>query len=244
MWSTCTLRWVLHFFQSSRKMAKKLTPDLSGQTFGRYTVLHKDTERRDTRNRRDFYICQCACGNVRSVNKWGLIRGTSKSCGCLSSERMKAYDYKHGLSRTRLYHIYHQMRQRCYNSNYSCYGNYGGRGIRICEEWLEDPIKFINWSIENGYNDSLTIDRIDVNGNYEPNNCRWATRKTQQRNKTNSLLIVFDGVERSFADVCDELGVKRGNAWQNWLRYKDKSKLVEYIKRHAISTPRLSTTSL
>ena len=217
-------------------MARKIIPDLSGQRFGRYLVLRKDENRCDSRGRHDFYICKCDCGAIRSVKKYELLCGKSKSCGCLAKERIKAADFKHGYSRTRLYHIYHQMRYRCYNPKHTSFKNYGGRGIRICDEWLADPMNFIHWALNNGYNDTLSIDRIDVNGNYEPNNCRRATSKAQQRNKCNAFLIVFDGVERSFADVCDENGVSRRNAWQHWMRHKDKTKLVEYIKSHALST--------
>ena len=127
------------------------------------------------------------------------------------------------------------MKYRCYNPKYSSFKEYGGRGVTVCDEWLSDPMNFIRWALNNGYDDTLSIDRIDVNGNYDPNNCRWATSTAQQRNKRKAFLIVFDGVERSFADVCDENGVSRRNAWQHWMRHKDKTKLVEYIKSHALS---------
>jgi len=100
---------------------------------------------------------------------------------------------KHGLRHTRLYNIWTHMKDRCYNSNYFQYYLYGGRGIKICKEWQNDFMGFYNWAIKNGYDDKLTLDRINVNGNYQPNNCRWITRAEQTRNQRNNINITYMG---------------------------------------------------
>lgn len=98
-------------------------------------------------------------------------------------------NYKHGLSNSRLYKIYNNIKSRCYNSNTPQYKDYGGRGIQLCTQWLRDFTTFYNWSLNNGYEDSLTIDRINVDGNYEPNNCRWVSKSTQSNNKRNNIMF-------------------------------------------------------
>lgn len=110
-----------------------------------------------------------------------------------------------GLTRTRLYKIWGAMKTRCYNPNYRKYYRYGGRGIKICDEWLNSFVSFSDWSMRNGYYDNLTIDRINVNGNYEPSNCRWITVTANNRNKTNNHYIKFRGKTQTIADWAEEL---------------------------------------
>lgn len=127
---------------------------------------------------RKAFLCKCDCGNTTIVKTTLWENGNVKSCGCYQENRSKDAD-----EIKRIKGIYHGMKRRCLNPNDSDYYNYGGRGIKICDEWLEDVENFIQWSLENGYANTLTIDRIDSNGNYEPDNCRWATYKVQNRNK-------------------------------------------------------------
>lgn len=152
--------------------------NICGEQFGKWIVIKRDYSKR---GRNAMWICQCECGNTKSVDSFSLASGSSRSCGC-----SKVGNVKHGLHDTRLYRIYCGMKTRCYNPKVLHYKNYGGRGISICDEWLNSFKDFYDWAMANGYSDELSIDRINVNGNYEPSNCRWATNLEQARNKRNS----------------------------------------------------------
>lgn len=142
---------------------------------------------------------------MTEVEIGNLKRGT-RSCGCLHRERVR----KHGKRHTRLYSIWLNMHDRCCNINNKCYSDYGGRGITICDEWLNDFMSFHNWAMNNGYQENLTIDRIDVNGNYEPNNCRWADMKTQNRNKRNNKNYTINGETHCLKEWCEILNLNYG----------------------------------
>ena len=126
--------------------------------------------------------CKCDCGNVTIVRHGDLRSGRTASCGCYNYEK-KAVVKTHGYSRTKLYHVYTKMKGRCNNPKDKKYAYYGGRGIKVCEQWQENPQVFIQWALNNGYKEGLSIDRIDVNGNYEPDNCRWTDAETQCLNQ-------------------------------------------------------------
>ena len=130
------------------------------------------------------------------------------------------YNLKHGLYNHRLYRIWIKMRGRCNNPSYHEYGHYGGRGIKVCDEWNNDFMSFYTWSLANGYYDELTIDRIDNNGNYEPNNCRWTTQKVQCNNFSRNHCLTYDGQTHTLQEWSEILGVNQSTlstrAWRGW----------------------------
>lgn len=174
--------------------------DLAGFRFGRLTVISR-AENDKSGNAR--WLCRCECGRKKVVAGYSLTRGLTKSCGCYQKEIARENAQKniknkcmftHGLSYDNLYIRWAAMKARCYNPKHTSYKNYGGRGIRICDEWRNDFSSFYEWAIHNGYRKDLTIDRIDNNGNYEPSNCRWVSRIVQQNNRRNTRKERFFGV--------------------------------------------------
>lgn len=151
-----------------------------------------------------LWVCRCDCGREKEVRGSYLVSGHTKTCGKCN---IYPKNYKHGMSRSRLYNIYHKMISRCYNRKDICFEYYGYRGIKVCDEWRNSFEMFKNWSLANGYSDELTIDRINVNGDYEPTNCRWATMKDQQNNRRNNKLITYNGVTHTISEWSDITGI-------------------------------------
>lgn len=159
--------------------------NLSGRSFGYLYV----TDTFVSKNEQRYWLCKCKCGNEKYIPARNLICGKTKSCGCYAIEQRKKRNkennpnFRHGKSNDRLYIIYNNMKQRCYNKKTEEYYLYGGKGIIVCDLWLgKDGFKhFYDWSLKNGYSDNLTIDRIDHNGNYDPNNCQWLTKSDNSK---------------------------------------------------------------
>lgn len=186
--------------------------NLVGQTFGRLTVI----ERVASKGKGREWLCLCTCGNEKIVNTHSLMSGGTRSCGCLEIENLKSGNNRrtHGLSGTRLHRIWKRMKTRCYNKNTNDYVLYGARGIAMCEEWKTSFPCFAEWALLHGYTDELSIDRIDVNGNYEPSNCRWVSSTQQANNKRNNHLITIDGRTQTVTQWISETGMSRATFYQ------------------------------
>lgn len=155
---------------------------------------------------RRYWICQCDCGNTKTVEAYALKIGRTKSCGCLSVDIARQKAIRHGLRHTRIYNIWRNMKYRCEHKDHPQYIDYGGRGIYVCEEW-HDFMMFYKWATENGYQDNLTIDRIDNNNGYSPDNCRWVDAKIQGNNKRNNLIVEFKGKPMTISQISDLTGI-------------------------------------
>lgn len=194
------------------KIPKKL--NLIGQKFGRLTVV----EQVEYKNKKVYWLCKCKCGNFCKVPTGNLRSGNTTSCGCVHKNMMKEQFKTHGYTNSRLYVTWCGIKDRCYNAHCKIYKHYGGRGIKMCDEWLHNFQAFYNWSINNGYNDTLTIDRIDVNGNYEPNNCRWVTAKEQARNRRSCRYYTINEQRHCLKDWCEILDLNYKKVYSR-LRY-------------------------
>lgn len=183
--------------------------DMIGKRYGKLLVL-KESEPYCAKDRKRItWLCQCDCGNTISV--WGesLRSGHTSSCGCLNKEINSVRMVKHNKTNTRLFNIWQGMRSRCYNKNdLNSYPRYGGRGIKMCGKWKNDFQTFYEWSMENGYSDDLSIDRIDNGGDYEPGNCRWVSSFVQSRNKRNNRFYTCDGKTLCLTDWSKESGIE------------------------------------
>lgn len=182
--------------------------DLTGKRFNRLVVIKRDKNRILPCGKSVVrWFCLCDCGKFCTINSKELIGGITGSCGCYGKEQRRKAHFKSYVPCNRLSKIYSHIIERCYSQKDKRYKDYGGRGIIVCEEWLSKNGRknFYNWAIKNGYRDDLTIDRIDVNGNYEPNNCRWATQKEQSLNRRSNRKINYMGEMKTISEWAEQL---------------------------------------
>lgn len=193
-----------------------------GKRFGRLVVEEEAVPRIRPNGSKEYrYLCRCDCGNTVNISRVGLQHGT-KSCGCLVKDvlavtRERTDHSKHGKRHTRIYNVWLTMKQKCFNPNNREFKRYGGRGIVVCAEWRDDFQAFYDWAMANGYKEEIqpngknkwTIDRIDVNGNYEPSNCRWVEMLIQSNNKRDNHLIAYDGETLTLAQTSKKYGIPR-----------------------------------
>lgn len=172
--------------------------DLIGKKYGKLTITGFEKVLKRT-----YLIFTCDCGNAGKARYESVLVGKTKSCGCYKIDEIKLKAYKHGDCKNRLYSIWKNIKSRVHNKNNTRYNSYGGRGILLCKEW-EDYNNFKKWSLENGYSDCLTIDRIDNDGNYEPCNCRWSTNTQQIRNRNVTKFVNYKGEMVCFAELCEK----------------------------------------
>lgn len=178
--------------------------NIIGKRFGNLVVLSHSHTNGYTR----CFLCQCDCGNQTIVAKNALTTGKQVSCGCLRNKRIADLNrLPNGY--LRLGKIYRAMKKRCYDTKSNRYDRYGARGIKICDEWLSDINAFRKWSIENGYKDGLSIDRIDNNGDYSPNNCRWVEPTEQSNNTSRTVMIEYNGKTQTLTQWANELNIPK-----------------------------------
>lgn len=184
--------------------------DLTGQKFGRLTVIGIDTTKE---TRKTYWLCQCDCGKISSHRSDGLLSGRIKSCGCYKSEQdaiRVSKNHKHKQSGTRLYRIWQGIKERCHNENSPDFKNWGARGIKVCDEWKNSFEAFYQLAIENGYSENLTIDRIDNNNGYNPQNCKWSTSKEQSRNRRSNIDITIGNTTKTLTEWCEIFNLSYG----------------------------------
>lgn len=181
--------------------------DIKGQKFRRLTAIHLD----HMQGKRAYWKFKCACGNELVARADAVKFGKIHSCGCYQEElRQNGHPSKtHGMSYSVIYDRWQGMIDRCYRSHDKSFESYGGRGIKVCDEWLNSFLSFYEWSIANGYSEYLTLDRQDVNGNYDPGNCRYVSMKEQNRNKRTNVLLTIGSETKCVTDWCEDFNFPR-----------------------------------
>lgn len=205
---------------------KKTGSELIGKRFGRLVVVGEGEIYVSPSGKRErTWCCKCDCGNEVCL-RISNLRNNTRSCGCLRKEVTSERYKTHGERFSRLWQVWSHMKARCYNPKNSSYKNYGGRGVKVCKEWKDNFQAFYKWSYANGYDENAkrgecTLDRIDVNGNYCPENCRWVSQDIQSRNKRQNIKIEYNGETKVLKDWALELGINYGTLYSrvhnpNW----------------------------
>lgn len=205
---------------------KSKVHDLTGQKFGLLTVIWLA----ETDTRKTYWVCKCDCGNMKTVRSDSLLCGAIKSCGCIKRKQDEVNltkNHRHKMSGTRIYSEWQGMKGRCYNKGSARYADWGGRGIEVCEQWRNSFESFYTWAMANGYQDNLTIDRIDNNGDYCPENCRWVGQQEQCRNRRSNINITIGNSTRTLMEWCEIFQVDYTNV--NARYHRNKNATIDYL---------------
>lgn len=214
-------------------ISERMRKDITGKKFGRLTALYPTDKRSD---RSVMWHCKCDCGNEVDVIVKHLMSGNTRSCGCLHRDAARAKQKYFTEAEKRLSVIICDMQRRCYNPNDVMYKYYGGRGIKICDEWRYNHPEFVAWALANGYGNDMTIDRIDNNGDYCPENCRWVTMKEQNNNKRNNRYLTVDGVTKTCAQWADVLKIKQQYV-ANWINHRGEEYTIARVRKLLLELP-------
>ena len=189
--------------------------DLTGKRYGELVVIKRAD---NTTKGLATWECLCDCGNTTIVKGSSLRSGITKSCGCRRSKVKPTL--RHGMSHTRLYYVWNNIKKRCYEKTNPAYKNYGGRGIKMCDSWKDSFESFAEWAKNSGYSDTLTIERINVNGNYCPENCTWIPGNEQQNNRTTCQLYTYKGETKNLMEWCNYFGLPYMTIYTRLFRLK------------------------
>ena len=197
--------------------------DITNNRYGRLVAIKKEK----SINGQNMWLFQCDCGKQKIINKYSVIRGFTNSFGCYHKEQDVLKHTTHNMSKTRLYRCWQDMKNRCYNPSRKKYKIYGGRGIIVCSEWKNSFENFSDWSLRNSYKEGLSLDRIDVNGNYCPENCRWTTMKEQNNNRRNNHKITINNETKN---LCEWLEIFKMDSGSFYYKLKKGYKPEEIFK--------------
>lgn len=202
--------------------------DLTGIRFGKLSVIELSKEVNSGNRKRKYWLCVCDCGNKNEIRTDSLTSGKVSSCGCLKKEQEKinlTKFHRHKMSKTKLYRTWQGMKSRCCNENNKSYKRYGGRGIKVCSEWMEFD-NFMSWSLSNGYEENLTIDRINNDKGYEPVNCKWSSNKEQSRNRSTNIILNHNGQSMTLIELTEKLNLPYKTIHARYKRGKRGKELV------------------
>lgn len=221
---SCGCKKVEQLIENNKKKAAKNLDDLIGQPYNELAVL-EGAERSKNGQRR--LKCQCSCGSIKDYDAHKVKTGHTKSCGCRKSKWIAEAKTTHDARLTLLYSKWSGIKRRCLNPNDSHYHDYGGRGITFCDEWKDDFAAFQEWAFANGYNDTLTIERIDVDKGYEPSNCKWIPTKYQAWNKQNSVRIIYKGELQPMALVASLENINHKTLSNRYYLFKKQNPQID-----------------
>lgn len=228
-----TIRDVLEEENMKERGVEQLYKDLTGLAFGRLTAIRRIPDEKPSK-----WLCICSCGNTKIVRSSHLLSNSIRSCGCLHRDsvifRNKTSHSKHNMTGTRLYNIWRGMKLRCYNTNEPDYQRYGGKGIRVCQEWLNSFETFRDWALSSGYCDDLTIDRIDNDKGYSPDNCRWSTNYEQTRNRGNTVFIEYRGHVKTLSEWSSITKIPYQVLWYRLFRAKNPWSVEEALENFSL----------